>query len=97
MLIKDKNKCNADGIELFLESKEYQKQAKKEGWGLFECFGSTHGKWQVQHFDEGPLKNDAEAWDIIVNGDKPHHKSLLYFIRYFNPSEYNRIVKIKRD
>lgn len=92
MRIKDENKCKIGSIGFFPKMKEYQREAEKEGWGLFESFGSKHGKWQVQHFDDGNLISDEEAWAIIANGEKPHHKAILAFIRYFNPAEYNRIM-----
>lgn len=92
MVIKNKALCNSP-VTFWFNNPEFNQLAANEGWGLFECLGSKHGKWQIQELDDSVVApDDSRAWKKVLNGDGEHHKSALAFIRYFNPNEYNRII-----
>ena len=79
-------------------TKQDSKLANLEGWDLYECFCSSDGDWQVQANDDAnskwdaKLKDDTEAWELVANGNKEHHKKVLAFLKEHNPSEYDRII-----
>tara|TARA_R110001599_G_C12140054_1_gene650527 strand:+ start:169 stop:417 length:249 start_codon:yes stop_codon:yes gene_type:complete len=68
-------------------------QANREGWNVYNAIGSDNGDWQVQrNDDQNMLSDDGEAWLIIANGNKPHHKKALAFMKANNKTEYNLIL-----
>jgi len=71
-------------------------QANAEGWGIFECFGSDYGRWQIQKCDEQEVfASDPEAWAHVVdraNVGSAYHMLALLFIQTFNPEETPRIM-----
>jgi hypothetical protein len=71
--------------------------ANLEGWGLFYSEGSADGLWQIQAIDErGILKDDLEAWEIVREGNLPHHQKVLAFLKAANPKEYDKVMgKVK--
>ena len=90
--MKLKSKCK-NNPNFWHNNNDFRLKAETEGWSIFECWGSAHGKWQIQKLDaEAIISDDSDAWSIVVNGKEPHHKSALDFIRFFNPNEYNRII-----
>jgi hypothetical protein len=43
-------------------------QANSEGWGIFDCDGSSNGPWQLQKCDElGIFEFDSDAWLFVYN------------------------------
>jgi hypothetical protein len=72
------------------------KLAEREGWGLYDCFGSESGTPQVQRNDDADiLESDTDAWAIVANGDKPHHIAVKEILAQNNPEELNRIQQLK--
>jgi len=77
--------------ELF--SKYGQEYASQEGWDLFYSLKSADGEWQVQCLDEkGILPDDLAAWEIVRDGNLPHHRWVKSFLMQENPKEYQRIM-----
>lgn len=72
------------------------KLAKTEGWSIFECFGSDHGKWQLQKYDEAEVfASDPEAWAHVVDradAGSIYHKQAIQFLAQHNPEEKERIM-----
>jgi hypothetical protein len=81
------------------------KAAAKEGWGLFECSGSSaeQGPWQIQRIDcpkEGEdhlLTTDSDAWVLVINGEEQHHIRAVRWLKVKNPKEYKRMVDHTRN
>lgn len=71
----------------------YEPYAHAEGWDIFHCEGSLDGECQIQAVDDlGILKDDTEAWEIVANGDMPHHRCARIVIEFLNPKEYKKII-----
>ena len=101
-------------VDPFKEVNDYDwsdsnyKYASKEGWNIWECSGSLNGFLQIQRYDNEEdledlqfpvyLSCDQDAWDIVWNGTKPHHKKALEIIKEYNPIEHKAILKhINKD
>lgn len=89
----------------FEANHELKKAAIKEGWDIFECFGSANGDWQIQRLDtpedaeefvgEVPPKiSDREAWSKVMNGTDEHHVTAREFIQTANPMEYEAMKSV---
>lgn len=67
-----------------------------QGWGIFDCYGSENGPWQLQKLDESDrLRNDLEAWRLVVdyaNAGSDYHKKALQFLADHNPIEHDCII-----
>lgn len=71
------------------------KIAKKEGWGIFECYGSEEGFIQIQKIDdEDKFKNDMEAIRFVLKlaklGSYLHKKAI-------NISSDNLVIKLTNE
>lgn len=76
--------------------------ADAEGWGIFECFGSDNGPWQLQKFDDPDITDDAptpypfltdtDVWVRVRTGTTPLHRKALAFLSEHNPQEYRAII-----
>jgi len=96
-------------VDPFKEVKDYDwsesnnNSAWKEGWTIWECYGSDNGFLQIGKYDneddcEVHLQNEEDAWDIVWNGNKPYHIKALEIIKEYNPIEYSYILKhINKD
>lgn len=78
---------------------EHSQAATKEGWDIFECFGSATTPWQVQRLDDASdvpgapqLDNDDDAWRIVLQGTQAHHSAALTFLRQHSPEEYEAMM-----
>ena len=96
-------------VDPFKEVKDYDwsesnlNSAWKEGWNIWECYGSDNGFLEIQRYDNEEdeevlqvpeyLSCDQDAWDIVWNGSKPHHIKALEIIKEYNPLEYKCILK----
>ena len=96
-------------VDPFKEVKDYDwsesnlNSAWKEGWALWECYGSDNGFLQIGKYDneddvddvicEVHLQKDQDAWDIVWNGSKPHHIKALEIIKKYNLLEYKCILR----
>jgi hypothetical protein len=88
-------------------SVEHSNAAIAEGWEIFDCDGSSNGRWQVNCLDspldwaeEGgvvppELNGDEAAWKIVANGTQPHHEAARVFLQAHNPQEYALVMKHK--
>lgn len=78
--------------------------ASREGWDMFESYGSDNGPYQIQSFDdpdewEGvglyPFDGDTDAWEHVWKlaelGSTLHVKA-LEFLKVHNPLEHTHIV-----
>lgn len=86
---------------------EDRRRAGREGWDLFDAYGSEHGEVQLQKFDVPeehedapvpyPFTTDADAWLFVRSkageGSKLHRKALEILARD-NPEEYGRIMQV---
>lgn len=66
--------------------------ASREGWDVFECWGSQNGPWQIQKFDDGdpnPLGfvEDEDAWVHV----RTKAAEALTFLWVNNPQEIEAI------
>ena len=74
----------------------YKEYAQAEGWDIFHCEGSDDGWCQIQRIDDSAiLKDDTEAWEIVANGEMPHHICARIVIEFLNPEEYKSIMNLK--
>lgn len=73
--------------------------ASREGWGVFDCFGSKAGPLQIQAIDmpgegDGFLPDDNAAWDLVhrkaSEGSELHRKALALIAEH-NPIEAKAI------
>lgn len=77
--------------------------ALREGWVISNCSGSEYGRWQIQRRDEQDddsftqLKDDLDAWKIVMNGHSEHHKIARWFIRDANRPHYSEMMRTTRD
>jgi hypothetical protein len=80
-------------------------KATSEGWGLFECWGSSAGSPQIQRIDEpedsGPVfDSDESAWEFVykgfLSGDKVCKKAFTILSKE-NPIEFQLIKKHCED
>lgn len=81
--------------------------ASREGWDLFECFGSDDGNLQLQRFDcpaevhcapdPYPFATDVDVWRHVLTraatGSALHVKALA-ILRLENPAEAQRIEQM---
>lgn len=69
--------------------------ARAEGWDIFDCSGSSYGRWQISKIDEPDnglaLADDGEAWRIVLHGTEPHHALARCFIRQHEPMHWDEI------
>ncbi len=77
-------------------SDSHDRAAKAEGWSIFDCCGSTYGKWQICKVDEPEdgqpvLDDDEDAWRIVITGLAPHHLVARTFLRERAPKEWQSI------
>ena len=73
----------------------YKEYAQAEGWDIFHCEGSDDGWCQIQRIDDSAiLKDDNEAWEIVANGEMPHHRCARIVIEFLNPEEYKKIMNL---
>ena len=85
----------------------YKEYARAEGWDIFHCEGSDDGWCQIQRIDDyrlqyamhelGVLKDDTEAWEIVANGEMPHHRCARIVIEFLNPKAYKKIMNKKTN
>ena len=85
----------------------YKEYARAEGWDIFHCErgcgryslqGGDDGWCQIQAvYDLGILEDDTEAWEIVANGEMPHHRCARIVIEFLNPKEYKRIMNLKTN
>jgi hypothetical protein len=79
-----------------------------EGWEIFDCDGSSNGRWQVDMLDDPAewaqinggvlpprLDDDQHAWALVANGTLPHHLAARAFLQAHNPPEYELVMKYK--
>lgn len=73
--------------------------AVKEGWNIWECFGSSSGPWQIQRLDDAAdypgsvqLESDDDAWRLVISGGQAHHRAALDFIKAHNDIEYEKLM-----
>jgi hypothetical protein len=65
--------------------------AHEEGWGIFECDGSTDDAWQVQaDSDSGKLASDGDAWNVL-SIDTPLHRRAVAWLHFHAPMELGTI------
>jgi hypothetical protein len=72
---------------------EHRAAARAEGWDIFECCGSMYGRYQICKMDEPDdgeleLADDEEAWRIVFEGTKPHHRAARNYIQHHCPDEW---------
>ena len=73
--------------------------AHSEGWCIFDCKGSSNGRWQVQKIDDpkegmAELESDEWAFAILAHGyreGRPHAVAAMEFLRKHNPKEAEMI------
>lgn len=77
-------------------SQAHCEAAQKEGWDIFDTYGSDCGPWQLQRLDNvddgtgsTQLSTDNQAWSLVLEGSLPHHQAARDFIRVHNPMEYD--------
>ena len=77
-------------------SQAHCEAAQKEGWDIFDTYGSDSGPWQLQRLDNvddgadsTQLTTDNQAWSLVLEGSLPHHQAARDFIRVHNPMEYD--------
>ena len=67
-----------------------------QGWGIFDCYGSENGPWQLQRLDESDrFLTDIEAWRLVVDqaaAGSAYHQTALQFIADHNPIEHDCII-----
>lgn len=85
---------------------EHSLAASREGWDIFETFGSPDGPWQVQRVDDPDevvadatvtvqrLNGDSDAWLLVHHGKEAHHAAAREFIKENSPVEWKSIVKV---
>jgi hypothetical protein len=84
-------------------SKEDQKAAFMEGWLISESGDAVDDQYQIQRVDDpeaweqfdgvpcAVLSDDADAWELVLSGDKPHHVKARTFIQANSPKEWQRM------
>lgn len=84
-------------------SSELDAAAAKEGWGLWETFGSPHGDWQVLMIDDAvassrrfgfdvpQLNSDEQAWLLVMSEAEPVHHAVIEFMGFNNPEMLERM------
>lgn len=76
--------------------------AIREGWALFECSGSVHGRWQIQRLDDAAelrpgtprLTSDEDAMLLVARGTGAHHRAAMEFLKVHNPMEHQAILSL---
>jgi len=88
---------------------EIADEATRQGWDIFDCDGSSHGRWQVQHFDDAEcagegcdftvpqLASDADAWRLVKSQQTPCQVVALSLIKQLNMPEYDRIISVPEE
>ncbi len=75
-------------------------QAISEGWGIFECFGSENGDYQLQRIDEDEkFKDDRDAWLFVYNmahKGSNYHIQALDYLSIVNETEYDCVIRYGR-
>lgn len=70
-------------------------QALDEGWGIFDCFGSDNGDWQIQKVDEwDAFASDDDVWRYVLQQASygcAYYSAALDFIRVHSPVEWQSI------
>jgi hypothetical protein len=68
--------------------------AKAEGWGIFDCDGNDHGRFQLCCYDDPDIQvafsSDDNAWQHVVDKAREGgalHLKALDFIKTHNPAE----------
>jgi hypothetical protein len=70
---------------------EHDWAAHEEGWGIFQCFGSTDDDWQVQiDHDSDKLDADGDAWNLLST-DTPLHRRAVAWLHFHAPMELGTI------
>jgi hypothetical protein len=71
-------------------------QAILEGWSIFDCDGSSNGRWQLQKCDDlNVFADDLFAWRFVVEQARlgsTYHEMTLLFLKQFNRDEYETII-----
>ncbi|KUL94303.1 hypothetical protein DK26_14900 [Bosea sp. WAO] len=67
-------------------------QADAEGWGIYECDGSSNGPYQICRDDEAAVfASDDAAWRHVIDGataGSAYHIRAMDYIREHNPAEW---------
>jgi hypothetical protein len=84
--------------------------ATREGWGLFDCDGSEHSRWQLQRIDcaadvpcatgeprPAQLASDDDAWRIVWHGTGAHHVAAREFLQAHAPAEWAALAAFFKD
>lgn len=80
--------------------------AQTEGWGIFECYGSDNGPFQLCRIDDPEVfaadlgaqilrtwTDDTEVWEFVRSSGSDLHTKALAFLREQNPAEYESIMQ----
>jgi len=77
-------------------------QAKREGWDIYDCFGSDSGPSQIQkNDDDTKFKTDLEAIKFVAKratlANSNYHKQAILKVIEANPQEAVIILKSLLD
>ncbi|CAO3459647.1 hypothetical protein [Azospirillum argentinense] len=78
-------------------SAEDSREARAEGWDLFDCDGSGNGRTQLHKADDADIfANDPAAWAFVLahatRGSRLHAQALALLLKH-NPKEATAIAQ----